>query len=185
MWEIFQNVKRKVEAALIKDKIKKEMNAALANAKTDEEKNAIRREYSQKANAEIAKLRSDPKYAKAKATKASSSKSGASGSKASGNKSGSSTSSGKKSGGSTSSGSNSRSTKGITIVSRNSNKSTATTTPDTTQQDSLQLSLDTIDSIRDKIDGMTDEEKAVAKQKIQTLIDRIKIMMGINTIEGR
>ena len=65
------NADGRVEAALIKDRLKKEMNSALAKAKTDAEKEQIRREFSKKANAEIAKLKADPKFAKAKASKAS------------------------------------------------------------------------------------------------------------------
>lgn len=67
-----------IEAAVIKDRVKKEMNEALSKAKSEEEKVAIRKEYAKKANAEIAKLKSDPKFAKAKATKASSKSSGSS-----------------------------------------------------------------------------------------------------------
>lgn len=74
-----------VEASVIKDRIKKEMNEALSKAKTEEEKVAIRKEYAKKANDEIAKLKADPKFAKAKSSKGSSSK--GSSSKGSGSKS--------------------------------------------------------------------------------------------------
>lgn len=84
-----------VEAAVIKDRIKKEMNEALSKATSEEEKVAIRKEYAKKANDEIAKLKADPKFAKAKATKASaksSSKSSGSSKSSSGSKSSSSNS---------------------------------------------------------------------------------------------
>ena len=61
-----------------------------------EEKLAIRKEYANKANSEIAKLKADPKFAKAKATKGSSSKGSSSkggSSKGSGSKSSSKSSS--------------------------------------------------------------------------------------------
>lgn len=85
------NAEGTIEAAAIKDRVKKEMNEALGKAKTDEEKMAIRKEYANKANSEIAKLKADPKFAKAKATKGSSKSSG--GSKSSGSKSSKSSSS--------------------------------------------------------------------------------------------
>lgn len=92
------NAEGTIEAAAIKDRVKKEMNEALGKAKTDEEKMAIRKEYANKANSEIAKLKADPKFAKAKATKGSSSKGGSSkggSSKGSGSKSSSESSSSK------------------------------------------------------------------------------------------
>lgn len=82
----------RVQAALIKEKIKKEMNEALKGAGSDEEKEKIRVEYSKKAMQQIAALRNDPKYAKPKATKTSSSK-GSKSSKSSGTSSKSSSSS--------------------------------------------------------------------------------------------
>lgn len=84
----------RVQAALIKEKIKKEMNEALKSAGSDEEKEKIRVEYSKKAMQQIAALRNDPKYAKPKTAKASSSKSSKS-SKSSGTSSKSSSSSSK------------------------------------------------------------------------------------------
>lgn len=93
----------RIQAALVKERLKREMNAALAGAKTDEERDKIRAEYSQKAMAELNALKANPKYAKAtkakatkeKTAKASSGKSSGGGSgkaekaeKASGGKSG-------------------------------------------------------------------------------------------------
>ena len=78
------NDEGRMQAALIKENIKKEMKAALASAKTDEERQKIRLEYSKKAQQEINKLKSNAQYIKPKTAKASSSKSSkSSGSKAS------------------------------------------------------------------------------------------------------
>ena len=77
------NDEGRIQAALIKEKMKKEMNEALQSAGSDEDKEKIRLEYSQKAMQQIAALRSDAKYAKAKTTKSSSSSSKSSGSKTS------------------------------------------------------------------------------------------------------
>lgn len=64
------NPEGKVEAALIKDRVKKEMNEKLKGAKTDADREQIRREYSLKAVNEIANLKNNAKYAKPKAAKA-------------------------------------------------------------------------------------------------------------------
>lgn len=58
-----------IEASVIKERLKKEMNEALQKASSEEEKLEIRKQYSKQANEEIAKLQSDPKYAKEKKTK--------------------------------------------------------------------------------------------------------------------
>ena len=60
----------KIQAALVKERLKREMNAALAGATTDEERDKIRAEYSQKALQELNALKANPEYAKAVKTKA-------------------------------------------------------------------------------------------------------------------
>jgi hypothetical protein len=63
----------KIQAGLIKENMKKEMNAALSKASTQEEKDKIRADYSMKAQEQIAALKNNPQYAapqKAKAAKA-------------------------------------------------------------------------------------------------------------------
>jgi hypothetical protein len=64
------NDEGRIQAALIREKLKKQMNEALKKAKTDEEKEKIRIEYSRKAQQELTALKNDPKYAKPKAQKA-------------------------------------------------------------------------------------------------------------------
>lgn len=67
------NDEGKIQAALTKEKLKKEMNAALSKASTDEERDKIRVEYSRKAQQAMAKLKADSKYAAPKTTKTKSS----------------------------------------------------------------------------------------------------------------
>lgn len=83
----------RIQAALVKEKMTAEMNAALAKATTQEEKDAIRVEYSQKAQEQIASLKNDPKYAQAKKESAKGSK-GSTGKKSSGGSSSSKSSGG-------------------------------------------------------------------------------------------
>lgn len=62
------NDEGRIRGALIKEKVKKEMNEALKKATTDEEKEQIRLEYSRKAQQQISALKADPQYAKPKKT---------------------------------------------------------------------------------------------------------------------
>lgn len=149
-----------IEASLIKERLKTEMNNALAKAKTDEEKIAIRKEYSKKANAEIAKLKADPKFAKQKATSSKSSKSsGSSGSKSS-----------KSSGGSSSKTSSSSGT---------TQKASTTSASTTSEADAKALEIvkdvgAQINDIYSKISTMSPEEKTQAREAIQGLLDALK-----------
>lgn len=148
-----------VEAAVIKDKLKKEMNEKLKGAKTEEEKIAIRKEYAKKANEEIAKLRSDPKFARAKATKASSSKG----------------SSGSKSGGSRSSGGSSKSSS-----AGGSGFSTSTSTTSTNSEANAQALeqvrnlTSRINEMYTKIANLPPEQKQAVRDGIQSVVDALK-----------
>lgn len=73
----------RIQAALVKEKLTAEMDAALSKATTQEEKDAIRVEYSQKAQQQIASLKNDPKYAQAKKLKTSTGKKSSGGSSSS------------------------------------------------------------------------------------------------------
>ena len=64
------NEKGKIEAALIKDDMKKQMNAALSKATTDEERQQIKRDYSLKAVQAINDLKNSSDYAQPKKAKA-------------------------------------------------------------------------------------------------------------------
>lgn len=149
-----------VEAAVIKDRLKKEMNEKLKGAKTEEEKIAIRKEYAKKANEEIAKLRSDPKFARAKATKTSSSK-GSSGSKSSG--------------GSRSSGGSSKST------SAGGGGSSASTATASTNNEANAQALEQvrnltsrINEMYSKITSLPPEQKQAVRDGIQSIVDALK-----------
>lgn len=144
----------KVEAALIKEKVKKEMNEALKKAKTDEEKDQIRREYSKKAIAEMDKLKADPKYAKAKAVKA------AKAPKAT--KTSSSKSSGSKSSGSSKS-------------SSSGSKTSATTAA---VQKSVETLTTLMTGLSEKIAKMTEEQKTEAKTLISDILSEVQKQMG-------
>lgn len=139
-----------IEAQLIKDNLKKQMNAELAKAKTDEEKLKIKKEYSLKAAQEMDKLKSDPKFAKPSAGK----KSGGSSSKSSGSSKGSSGS--KSSGSAKSSGGN---TKQIS----------------TAQAEKLSK---TMDDLRQKIDSMSEEQQVQIKNMLTDMIAKIRKQMN-------
>lgn len=68
------NDEGKMEFALIKQDLKKQMNDALDKAKTDEDKARIRREFHNKALEAVQNLKADTKYAKAKKEKSSTSR---------------------------------------------------------------------------------------------------------------
>lgn len=160
----------KIEAALIKEKIKSEMNAALAKAKTSEERENIRREYSKKANAELEKLRNDPRYAKAKKQRASSSKSSGGSKSSKSSKSSSGNKSSKES-----SSKNSGSAK-----STNTSEATTATTSDTNSTQTMQTLKDLtskIDELKVKIEGLTPEQKETVKSTIQDIIDKLKMRL--------
>lgn len=60
----------KMQAAILKDQIKQEMNEALAKESDPLKREAIRQKYQQKALEAVSKLKSDPKYATPKKEKA-------------------------------------------------------------------------------------------------------------------
>ena len=157
----------KIEAALIKEKIKGEMNAALAKAKTPEERENIRREYSKKANAELEKLRNDPRYAKAKKQKASSSKSSRKGKSSGSSKSSRSRSSGT---------SSRKSSRANTSTTKTSDKSTnmASDLSSTSIIQTLKDLTAKMDDFKAKIETLSPEQKEIVKSTIQDIIDRLK-----------
>lgn len=139
-----------IEAAAIKDRVKKEMNAALAKANTDEEKLAIRKEYAKKANDEIAKLKADPKFAKAKAAKAT-----------------------KGSFGKSSAGSKGSSGKGTT---KSKKAAAATSKSEVAKQMALQINAK-MSELEDKLAKMPEEQRERAREMIRGQIDLLKEML--------
>jgi hypothetical protein len=144
----------KMQAALIKENIKAEMNAAIAKAKTPAERNAIRQEYQNKALTEIGKLKNDPRYAQAKSSGKSSGKTG-------GKSSGSKASSGKVS---------AASSKTTTKIDTAKQKAIAAATQEAETQ---------IKAMLDKIRTMSSEEKQDAKFKIQDALNQIQQIQGM------
>lgn len=157
----------RIEAAIIKDRIKKEMNDALSKATSDTEKERIRAEYSKKAQDEITKLKSDSKYASPKSSK--SSGSGKSSSKVSSDKSSKSK------------------------ASSNGSKATAeVSTPKTNTNAPLEIDSKTITSLKNQIyslremlPDMTPEQKQRVANTIKTILKTLKEAKGLSEKEEK
>lgn len=144
----------KMQAALIKEDFKKQMNDALSKAKTDEERNQIRLDYSRKALAAIEKLKSDPKNVAVKTSKT---------------KSSGSSKSSKSSGSSKSTGNTTK-----TTTSTANTASTANTTTDSAALESVKQINDTINQIYSRLKDLSPEQKAVVKNQISDLVDNLR-----------
>ena len=79
----------KMQAALIKDRVKKEMNEALQKETDPVKREAIRQEYQNKALEQVSALKADAQYAKPKSTRSSSRKKSSESSNSSSDNSGS------------------------------------------------------------------------------------------------
>lgn len=141
----------KIEAALLKEKIAKEMNTALSKAKTQEEKDKIRAEYSKKAQSEMAKLKSDPKFAASKSAKSSGSS---------------------KSGGSKSSKSSGSTAKAKTSTTK------STSTGSTISAKSIENITNAVESLSKTLPKADGETKEKMKKAIQSLLDKLISMRG-------
>lgn len=148
----------RMQAALIKEDLKNEMNEAMGKAKTLEERGAIRQQYQQRALAEIQKLKSNPSYATEKKTSTKSSSGGKSGSSQKSSGSSKSSSSSKQSGSSKTS-----STKTDNTAQRNAAIEAAT------KQAQAQIT-----ELFNKISAMSEEERKTAKVKIQNTLKEIE-----------
>ena len=142
-----------IEAAAIKEKFKAEMNKKLAEAKTDEEKLEIRKQFSRQANAEIAKLKADAKYAKPKAAK-----------KTKTSKAKTKSSSGSSGGSKRSSGSSTKS----------SSSSASTPKISTAQLKVINDIVTKISEMQAKIAEMSEEEKTKVKETINNILELLK-----------
>jgi hypothetical protein len=170
-----------IEAALVKDRIKKEMNEALKSAKTDAERDDIKRAYSKKANAEIEKLKHDPKFAKVTKKKEKKQKAPKSPK--------SSSSKGSSSKGSSSKASSSKSTSAKSSTSAKASTSAVKAEQAKTEEQPKTESERTLDTIKDlqaKLDTMTEEQKELAKELISSLTDEYKKkLLGGEGDDGR
>lgn len=147
----------RIQAALVKEKMTAEMNAALAKATTQEEKDAIRVEYSQKAQEQIASLKNDPKYAQAKKESAKGSK-GSTGKKSSG---------GSLSSKSSSSGNDSEK-KAAEKKKNNAKKRKAKIAKIRAQ----------VEGLKSRIDAMPESQKKLVKSSLDSLLSQIKALRG-------
>lgn len=160
------NDEGKMEFALMKEAMTNEMNAALKKATTPEETMSIRREYQQKALAEVQKIKNNPQYQKPKATKAAKSSSSSKSSKSSeGSKKSSKSSSSKSS-------SSQESTKsaeaealdGIKNEIANLSTKIALITPE-----QMELVKETVNQILNKLGGLN----GVDTKAITTMLERL------------
>lgn len=155
------NDEGRIQAALIKDKLKKEMNEALKKASSDEEKEKIRIEYSRKAVQQIAALKNNAQYAKPKATKSSSGKSSGSKSRERSEKS--------------------ENTNTKNSENTNTKNSEVTTSAKEMQPISPEEALKLIDyanTIMSKLGAMTEDQKKITVDIVNKLLERLKASQG-------
>lgn len=142
----------KMQAALIKEDFKKQMNDALSKATTDEEKKQIRLDYSRKALAEIEKLKSDPKNVKTKTVKAPKQKSSSKSSKSSGKSSG---------------------TKSTSDKTTTAKKSTEEPVVDI-EKASLTQITDMVNKLSQSLSKLTEEQKTVVRNQISDILEVLR-----------
>ena len=163
------NDEGRIQAALIKEKLKKEMNEALKKATTDEEKEKIRVEYSRKAAKQLAALRSDPKYAKPKAAKQTTGNSKSSSSKSS-NKSSNSSSGAKSS-------ASGQKTEATTSTKKAPEVITPAALNEVTPETVTKIG-EFAEKLKSMAKHLTPEQKASVQKTVQSLIDKLKAFKG-------
>lgn len=141
----------RMQAALTKDKLKKEMNEKLAKETDPAKRDAIRNEYQQKALAATNALKNDPTMAKAKAS----------------GKSGGSKGSSKSGGKGSSGGSKDKGEEGTDKQSKTSQKST-------TNANMVKEAKKMIDNLRKRLLTMTADERAAKQEQIKSTIKAIE-----------
>lgn len=159
----------KIAAKEVKEQLQAELKAALKKVKKGNtaERKRLRELYQQKYEAELDEIRKDPtmlkapKQKKEKQPKAAKSSGGARSSKSSSRSS--SKSSSKSSG-------TSKKSKATTTTPASDTRTEVVETPKT----ELEKILNTVNQIKDKLDVMTDEQKAQAKILIESLIEQYK-----------
>jgi hypothetical protein len=155
----------KIAAKEVKEQLQAELKAALKKVKRGNtaERKRLRELYQQKYEAELDEIRKDPTMLKALKQKKEKQPKAA-----------------KSSGGSRSSRSSSRSSSKSSGTSKTSQAATTTLASDTatkvveTPKTESEKILDTVNQIKDKLDVMTDEQKAQAKILIESLIEQYK-----------
>lgn len=155
----------KIAAKEVKEQLQAELKAALKKVKRGNtaERKRLRELYQQKYEAELDEIRKDPTMLKAPKQKKEKQPKAA-----------------KSSGGTRSSKSSSRSSSKSSGTSKTSQATTTTPASDTATEvveapkTESEKILDTVNQIKDKLDVMTDEQKAQAKILIESLIERYK-----------
>lgn len=155
----------KIAAKEVKEQLQAELKAALKKVKRGNtaERQRLRELFQKKYEAELDEIRKDPTMLKAPKQKAVKQPKSA-----------------KASGGVRSSRSNSRSSSKSSGISKTSKATTTTPASDTTTEvvetpkTESEKILDTVNQIKDKLDVMTDEQKAQAKILIESLIEQYK-----------
>lgn len=161
----------KIAAKEVKEQLQAELKAALKKVKRGNtaERKRLRELYQQKYEAELDEIRKDismvkaPKQKKVKAVKTPKQK-------AAKEPKAAKSSSAKSSGGSK----KSSTTTTTKQTSQAATETTATTTTDTTTKTESERILDTVTQLKEKMDLLTDEQKARAKALIEILIEQYK-----------
>lgn len=146
----------KMQAALVKQDLKKKMNEALEKAGSEEEKAKVRQSYHALALQEFQKLKADSKYAqpkKAKTTKAKTTKA--------------------------STGKTSKSTTKKSS-SKKKKKKVKNRAIDERQKEQTQELTKRLDDLEKKIDELTQEQKETVKAELTDVFESLKKLMGVN-----
>ena len=146
----------KMQAALVKQDLKKKMNEALEKAGSEEEKAKVRQSYHALALQEFQKLKADAKYAQPKKTKTTKAKT----TKASTGKTSKSTE--KKS------------------SSKKKKKKVKNRAIDERQKEQTQELTKRLDDLEKKIDELTQEQKETVKAELTDVFESLKKLMGVN-----
>lgn len=170
------NDEGKMELALVKEKLKKQMNEELTKAGSDAEKDEIRRKYQKQALDAVAKLKQDSRYAKPQTAKEKAAKTG--GSSGSSKSGGSRSSSGSGSSGGRSGGSGGSSAGGS---SQSQTQATQTAKKKKPSKASISTLMKTVDRLTEAISKMDDAQKATAKAAIKDIVSELKKRLGITT----
>lgn len=146
----------KMQAALVKQDLKKKMNEALEKAGSEEEKAKVRQSYHALALQEFQKLKADSKYAqpkKAKTTKAKTTKA--------------------------STGKTSKSTEKKSS-SKKKKKKVKNKAIDERQKKETQELTKRLDNLEKRIDELTQEQKETVKAELTDVFESLKKLMGVN-----
>lgn len=155
------NEQGKIEAAFIKDDMKKQMNEALSKAKTDEERQQIKKDYSLKAVQAINDLKNNsdyaqPKKAKAASTKATKEKTAKESSKESETKTAASTT-----------------------------KTTTTTAKETVAKEDVERLSNVMTDLSQKVDQLTADQEEQVKTLLTDIIEQLKKQLEVNIDGGQ